>query len=139
LGVDYEFDFIYFFQNIYYPSKYLKVIQKIFWNIYSTSAKNLNVIINITDNMEETKNPNTEEAKPEAKQQPNPEIIILEFLRNNQNRFSMLELSRKTGLSYNTVQKYVMILQNKNLVDVKDFGNIKLVGFRRDQNEQQQL
>jgi len=91
--------------------------------------------------MEETKNPNTEEAKPEeAKQQkPNPEIIILEFLRNNQNRFSILQLSRKTGLSYNTVQKYVIILQSKNLVDIKDFGNIKLVGFRRDQNEQQQL
>jgi Mn-dependent DtxR family transcriptional regulator len=51
----------------------------------------------------------------------------------------MLELSRKTGLSYNTVQKYVIRLQNKNLVDIKDFGNIKLVGFRRDQNEQQQL
>jgi response regulator of citrate/malate metabolism len=97
--------------------------------------------INITVDMEETKNPNTEEAKSEeAKQQkPNPEIIILEFLRNNQNRFSMLELSRKTRLSYNTIQKYVIILQNKNLVDVKDFGNIKLVGFRRDQNEQQQL
>jgi uncharacterized membrane protein len=94
------------------------------------------VVINITLDMEGTKNPNTEEAK---QQKPNPEIIILEFLRNNQNRFSMLELSRKTGLSYNTVQKYVIRLQNKNLVDIKDFGNIKLVGFRRDLNEQQQL
>jgi response regulator of citrate/malate metabolism len=68
-----------------------------------------------------------------------PEEKILEFLKNNsQERFSMLGLSKKIGLSYTTVQKYVIILQNKNLIEVKDFGNIKLISLRREQNEQQQ-
>jgi len=67
-----------------------------------------------------------------------PEEKILEFLQNNkEQKFSMLELSKKTGINYVTIQKYVIILQNKNLIEVKDLGNMKLIGLRREANEQQ--
>ena len=60
----------------------------------------------------------------------NPEDVIIIFLKENCNeRFSMLEISRRTNVGYNTVQKYIIILLNKNLIKMEDFGNVKVISY----------
>jgi response regulator of citrate/malate metabolism len=65
-----------------------------------------------------------------------PEEKIIDFLKEKPDeRFSMLEISRRTELSYPTIQKYLIILEYKGLIEVKDFGNIKIVNLKRLTNE----
>lgn len=65
-----------------------------------------------------------------------PDEKILDFLRENSTeKFSMLEISRRIGISYVTVQKYVIILENKGLIKVEDFGNIKVISLRKEYGE----
>ena len=56
---------------------------------------------------------------------------IMNFLKENHDKkFSMLELSKQTGVGYLTVIKYVIILSNENLINVEDFKSIKIISYK---------
>jgi len=58
------------------------------------------------------------------------EKIILKKLKELSNQVSIRQLSKKVGVSYPTVLKYVHILRLKNKINLSDFGNTKMVKWK---------
>lgn len=53
---------------------------------------------------------------------------ILKFLtKHKKNRFSLTEISLKTGLSYPTILKWVNVLEAEGKLNQRDYKNIKLI------------
>lgn len=55
---------------------------------------------------------------------------ILKFLNKNNDLINLKDISRKTGLSYPTVLKYVEMLNLEGKITIKDYGNVRLVGVK---------
>lgn len=57
---------------------------------------------------------------------------ILNFLvKHKGNRFSLTEVSLKTGVSYPSVLKWINVLDAENKIEQRDYKNIKLVWFMK--------
>jgi predicted AAA+ superfamily ATPase len=56
---------------------------------------------------------------------------IFEFLKSNQGKeFSLSQIKKEIGLSYNTISKWITVLNVEDRIIVKDFGNIKLISIK---------
>ncbi len=52
---------------------------------------------------------------------------ILNFLKTQEEPLNLKELSKKTKISYPTILKHCDILQAKNKVTIKNYGNVRLI------------
>jgi len=60
---------------------------------------------------------------------------ILDFLKKEDNIINLTELAQRTKISYSTVLKYIEILEIEGKIDIKDYGNVKLVSIKRSKNK----
>ena len=52
---------------------------------------------------------------------------ILEFLKVQKDLISLTDISKQLEISYPTVLKYCHILYAEGAIEMKDYGNVKLV------------
>lgn len=58
---------------------------------------------------------------------------IYNFLAENKNNeFNVKQISKKLGISYPTVLKWVDVLNAEGLISVADYGNVKIVRIKNE-------
>lgn len=61
-------------------------------------------------------------------------LTIINFLEIQKDSISINELSKQLQISYPTILKYCDILFAEGKVDVKDYGNIKLISKKQNES-----
>ena len=59
-------------------------------------------------------------------------VLIERFLKRNSKRsFYLTELCRKLNITLSTVEKWVEILRLEKKIEIKEFGNMKMVRWKK--------
>lgn len=62
------------------------------------------------------------------------EILTLLKLKSEES-YNILQISKIIGHGYPATLKYIMILEAKGLINIKDFGNVKIVSIKKELEE----